>query len=165
MAYLGDKLTALTGTTSPSYTLQRPVSPPPSVETSMPVDQAPSDRAAEQRAAARATLNALPAITLGTLTAGEMRAAAIERRRQAAEQTQMSPKSGGRCCGFSRNRTGQTVRQAEAALETELGQERGVSKSGAWRCLDALRFEGVAELRGKGRGAKCISPRRLSRTP
>ncbi|MFI6510166.1 hypothetical protein ACIBCT_21385 [Streptosporangium sp. NPDC050855] len=154
--FLGDKLTALTGA-SFSYTLQRPVSPPPSAETSMPVpvEHAPSDRAAEQRAAARATLNALPTITANpSLSAGEMRAAAIERRRQAAEQTQMSPEVRRTLLRLLAQPDGTTVRQAEAALETELGQERGVSKSGAWRCLDALRFEGIAELRGKGRGAR-----------
>jgi len=154
VAYLGDKLTALTGA-APSYTLQRPASPPPpSVEPSMP-EHAPSDRAAEQRAAAKATLAALPTITLdSSLSAGEMRAAAIERRRQAAEQTQMSDEVRRVLLRLLAQPDGTTVRQAEAVLESELGHERGVSKSGAWRCLDALRFEGVAVLRGKGRGAR-----------
>jgi hypothetical protein len=49
---------------------------------------------------------------------------------------------------------GTSTRQIEDALERELGQERGLSRNGAWRYLDKLRFEEVVELRGRGRGQR-----------
>lgn len=117
----------------------------------MPQDT--TSRAAEQRAAARARLADITAPVLDELTAEQARQAAIVRRRQAAEQTEMSADIRELLLRLASAPEGTTTRQAEQAMQTELGYEVGVSKSGAWRCLDKLRLQGVVELRGKGRGA------------
>ncbi|WP_031171584.1 hypothetical protein [Streptosporangium roseum] len=158
VAFLGDKLTALTQLDAPAPRRTRRTSPPPAPvsETPMPADHSdPADRAAQQRADARARLNAIatPPPAAG-LTAGQTRAAAIERRRQAAEQTDMSPEVRSLLLRLLAQVDGTTTREAEAAMQTGLGLEVGVSKTGAWRCLDKLRVEGLAEIRGKGRGRR-----------
>lgn len=155
---LGDKLTALTQLAASAPRRARRTSPPPTPapETPMPADPCdPADRAAQQRADARARLTAIttPSPAAG-LTAGQARAAAIERRRQAAEQTDMSPEVRTLLLRLLAQVDGTTTREAEAAMQADLGLEVGVSKTGAWRCLDKLRVEGLAEIRGKGRGRR-----------
>ena len=156
--FLGDKLTALTQAELPQprrgrRSAPRPV-PSPAVEAAVPTDFETSDRAAAQRAAARTALAEATTPSTEGLSPGELRAAAIERRRQAAEQTEVSPEIRQMLIRLISQPEGTTTRQAEQAMQADLGYEVGVSKSGAWRCLDVLRFEGVAELRGKGRGAR-----------
>jgi hypothetical protein len=123
------------------------------VETSMPTEHDEHDRAATQRANATAALNAAGATLDTTLTPGQRRALAIERRRQTAEQTEIPAGLRRLIIAMLAEPDGTTTRAIETAMEAA-GHERGISKSGAWRCLDVLRFEGVAELRGKGRGAR-----------
>ncbi|MET9341850.1 hypothetical protein [Nonomuraea sp. NPDC003804] len=125
-----------------------PVTP---LESSMPEHDA-TGRAAEARDRARATLAQTGSLDTN-LTAGERRAVAIERRRQAAEQTVIDPELRTVILRMVARPEGASTRDIERAMEQELGHERGLSKSGAWRCLDRLRFEGIVELRGKGRGA------------
>ncbi|WP_431897965.1 hypothetical protein [Nonomuraea sp. bgisy101] len=129
---------------------KRSAAPTP-LESSMPEDVA-AGRAAEARDRARATLAQTGSLDT-SLTAGERRAVAIERRRQAAEQTVIAPELRRVILRMVARPEGASTRDIERAMETELGHERGLSKSGAWRCLDRLRFEGIVELRGKGRGA------------
>lgn len=73
-------------------------------------------------------------------------AAAEARRIQAAEQTEITEQVRQRLLQLLAD--GTTVRAAAEALE-----ELDVSRMGAWRAMDRLRFEGVAECRGKGRGS------------
>ncbi|MET9339303.1 hypothetical protein [Nonomuraea sp. NPDC003804] len=129
---------------------QRSAAPTP-LESSMPEDVA-AGRAAEARDRARTTLAQTGSLDT-SLTAGERRAVAIERRRQAAEQTVIDPELRTVILRMVARPEGASTRDIERAMEQELGHERGLSKSGAWRCLDRLRFEGIVELRGKGRGA------------
>lgn len=168
--FLGDKLTALMGVDEPQprrsrRPAPRPV-PPPAVEANMPADDLETvDRAAAQRATARARLAEATTPSMDGLTPGQVRAAAIERRRQAAEQTEMSAEIRAMLIRLISQPEGTTTRQAEQAMQSELGHEVGVSKSGAWRCLDVLRFEGVAELRGKGRSARWHLAAQPAETP
>ncbi|MFC3983419.1 hypothetical protein [Streptosporangium jomthongense] len=130
-------------------------STPISEEALMPVEATDSaEQAARHRAAARARLTSLTVPSAPGLTAGEARAAAIERRRQAAEQTDMSPEVRELLVRLLTHPDGTTTKAVEAAMQDELRLEVGVSKTGAWRCLDRLRVEGVAEIRGKGRGRR-----------
>lgn len=155
--FLGDKLTAITQIDQPTPRRPRRATPIPAPEAPMPdsdFDDEPTGKAAAQRATAWARLAEATAPSMDGLTPGQARAAAIERRRQAAEQTEITPEIRAMLLRLISSPEGTTTRKAEQAMEAELGQEVGVSKSGAWRCLDVLRFEGVAELRGKGRGAR-----------
>ncbi|WP_068925065.1 AAA family ATPase [Planobispora rosea] len=133
---------------------QAPLPAAPSPETSMAEHDDPTDRAATQRANAAAALSAAGSTLDTTLSPGQRRALAMERRKQAAAQTEMDPELRALILAMLAAPEGTTTRAIEASMETELGHERGISKSGAWRCLDVLRFEGVAELRGAGRGAR-----------
>ncbi|MBP2704366.1 hypothetical protein JOL79_11135 [Microbispora sp. RL4-1S] len=131
-----------------------PSSPAPPADTAGPFseDQA-VDRAAAAREAARATLAQAGSRLDTTLTPGERRALAIARRQQAAEQTEIGPELRELIVGMLSRPDGTTLREVETAMQAA-GYERGVSKTGAWRCLDRLRFETVAELRGAGRAAR-----------
>ena len=110
-------------------------------------------KAAASREKALATLASAPHIDT-TLAAGQRRQVAAERRRQAAEQTQMDPEIRTLILKLAADPDGTSTRRIEDALEKDLGQERGLSRNGAWRYLDKLRFEGVVELRGQGRGRR-----------
>jgi len=114
----------------------------------MPED---TDRAAASREQAKVALTTTVAVD-ATLTSGQRRQVATERRRQAAEQTEMDPQIRSLILKLAADPDGTSTRRIEEALEREIGQERGLSRNGAWRYLDKLRFEGVVELRGKGRG-------------
>ncbi|GGK60998.1 hypothetical protein Sme01_02600 [Sphaerisporangium melleum] len=154
--FLGDKLAAITGDEPPAPRRTRRTppkpAPAPAPEADMPQDTI--DRAAQQRAEARARLAEVVVPAVDELTAGQAKAAAMARRRQAADQTEMTPEIRSLLLRLASSPEGTTTREAERAMQAELGYEVGVSKSGAWRCLDKLRFEGVVELRGKGRGAR-----------
>ncbi|MDH2424713.1 hypothetical protein [Sphaerisporangium sp. TRM90804] len=151
--FLGDKLTAVTGAGPLKPRPRRPV--PVVTEAPMHVEeQLPQDRAAAQRATARARLREIAVPPTVQLSPAEATAAAVARRRQAAEQTHMSAEVRSLLLRLISAPEGTTTRAAEKAMQDDLGLEVGVSKTGAWRCLDALRFEGVAELRGKGRAAR-----------
>ena len=79
-------------------------------------------------------------------TARRIAEAAQERRGEAAGQTDMSDDVRAMIVGLLGD--GTTVRQVADALEAH-----GVSRMGAWRCLDRLRHDGVARMVGRGRGA------------
>lgn len=111
------------------------------------------DKAAASREKALATLASAPHVDT-SLSPGQRRQIAAERRRQAAEQTHMDPEIRSLILKLAAEPDGTSTRRIEDALEKELGQERGLSRNGAWRYLDKLRFEGVVELRGKGRGQR-----------
>lgn len=125
----------------------------PLPEAPMPHNDEPVDHAAQHRAHALATLASTGELNTHDLTAGQRRALAIERRRQAADQTEMPDSVRELIIRMASAPEGTTTRKVEQAMEAELDHERGISKSGAWRCLDVLRFAQVVELRGKGRGA------------
>ncbi len=153
--YLGDKLTAITQIEQPAPRRPRRPAPvsAPAPEAAMPTDDT-IDKAAAQRATARARLAQATTPTMEGLSPGQVRAAAIERRRQAAEQTDINPELRALLLRLLAHPDGTTTRDVETAMQTELAMEVGVSKTGAWRCLDKLRVEGLAEIRGKGRGRR-----------
>ncbi|OPG10575.1 hypothetical protein [Microbispora sp. GKU 823] len=168
MAYLRDKMgadlvDALLSTepweprrTAGSTSSPRPAPAAPTTEAPpMPTyhDDDDADPGAAAREKARAALAAAGSTLDTSLTPGERRALAVARRRQAAEQTEIEPELRELLVGMLGRPDGTTVREVEAAMQAA-GYERGVSKTGAWRCLDRLRFENVAELRGKGRSAR-----------
>ncbi|MGI5155850.1 hypothetical protein [Microbispora sp. CA-102843] len=166
MAYLrermgSDLVDALLSTEpwQPRRTSSTPTARPASAAPTMtevsptPSDYDDADPGAAAREKARATLAAAGSTLDTTLTAGERRALAIARRQQAAEQTEIEPELRELLVDMLGRPYGTTVREVEAAMQAA-GYERGVSKTGAWRCLDRLRFENVAELRGAGRAAR-----------
>ncbi|MFI6595028.1 hypothetical protein ACIBHX_02200 [Nonomuraea sp. NPDC050536] len=116
-------------------------------ETAMPTSD---NRGAAARANAVAVLTEQRLLDV-TLTPGQRRLVAIERRKQAAAQTDLDPRIRSMILAMASAPEGTSTRRIEEALEKELGQERGLSRNGAWRYLDVLRFEGAVELRGKGR--------------
>jgi hypothetical protein len=105
--------------------------------------------AAASREQTRSYLKALPAIPqFDAETAARLAQAAEIRRAQAAEQTEIPADVRVRLLELL-DGEGTTVRQVETALE-----QMGISRMGAWRFLDRLRLEGVAVLRGRGRGSR-----------
>jgi hypothetical protein len=127
--------------------------PIPSRSAVMPDREEDTGKAAASREKAKAALSTTPTVD-ATLTAGQRRQVATERRRQAAEQTEMDPQIRAMILKMAADPDGTSTRRIEEALEREIGQERGLSRNGAWRYLDKLRFEGVVELHGKGRGQR-----------
>jgi hypothetical protein len=151
---MGDELVAdLLGLEPPSRAVRprpalslQPAAPP--VESAMPNSDDRLDRAAEQRAQAK---EALAAARLDTsLTEGERRALAITRRKEAAQATVIDDELMTLLMAMISRPEGASTREIERAMENELGRERGLSRNGAWRCLDKLRFDEIAEIRGKG---------------
>jgi hypothetical protein len=136
----------------PARQRRAPAQPSP-VRTVMPDAEESTQRAAASRERAKAILAETPVID-STLTPGQRRYIATERRKQAAAQTEMDPEIRTLILKMAAEPDGTSTRQIEEALERELGQERGLSRNGAWRYLDKLRFEEVVALRGKGRGAR-----------
>jgi hypothetical protein len=138
----------------PARKPSRPIAQPTQARSAAMFDiNESADRAAASREKAKAALAAVPPVDT-TLSPGQRRQVAAERRRQAAEQTQMDPEIRSLILKLAAQPEGTSTRQIEDALERELGQERGLSRNGAWRYLDKLRFEEVVELRGRGRGQR-----------
>ena len=132
----------------------RPASRPAPARSPMPADaDGPGEKAAAHRARAKEILATTPALDI-TLSSGEMRARAAQRRKEAADQITIPPLVRSLILRLVAEPDGVSTRQIEAAMREEFGHERGTSKDSAWRYLDKLRFDGLVKVLGAGGGRR-----------
>ncbi|MBB2742889.1 UNVERIFIED_ORG: hypothetical protein FHR35_002711 [Microbispora rosea subsp. rosea] len=149
VAHLGEAYQRLKADAQPAPRAADKAAPYETEMTMTPETPSAMQTAAASREQTRRYLAALPDIPHPDAeTAARLAEAAEIRRAQAAEQTEIPAEVRVRLLALL-DGDGTTVRQVEAALE-----EMGVSRMGAWRFLDRLRLEGIAVLRGRGRGSR-----------